>query len=69
LCNSEEVRGECDAALRPADGDDLVLQGLAQYLEIGVAELRKLVGNRDPPVAEAYLAGLGPAPAPDESGV
>ena len=64
---SHQVRRVRDAPVRPADGDDLVLDGLPQYLEDAVTELGELVQKEHSAVAERDLARPGDAAAADQA--
>ena len=48
----------------PSDGDDAVLERLAERFEHGPRELRQLVEQQDAAVREACLARRGTAPPP-----
>ena len=52
-----------------ADGDDLVLQRLAQHLQHARAELGQLVQEEHAAVRQADLARARPVPAADQAGV
>ena len=67
--HQHETGREGDAALGAADGDDLILQRLAQHFQQRVAELRQLIEEEDAAVAEADLARLGKMPAAHQPGV
>ena len=59
-----EIGGESQRALRPADGDDLVLDGLAHHFQDTRAELGQLVQEEHAAVRQGNLAGMRPvAPA------
>jgi len=64
LRNSEQVGREGDTPLGAADSDHLVLEGLAQHLEVGMPELRKLVQKEDAAMAQGNLPGPGPPASP-----
>ena len=67
--DQHEIRREGQAALRAADGDDPVLQRLAQHLQAMLPELRHLVQEEHAAVRQADLAGPRPLPAADQPGV
>jgi hypothetical protein len=54
---------------RAGEGDDAVLEGLAEGFEGIVAELRQLVEEEDTVLGQAHLAGSGDTAAADEAGV
>lgn len=54
--DGHEVGGEGAGPLSAADGDNLVAQRLAEGLQPGPAELRKLVEEEDAPLAQAEFS-------------
>ena len=56
--HQHEVGGLGDRARNPADGNDLVFQGLTQRLQRGVIELGRFVQEEDAPVAQGAQRGL-----------
>ena len=64
-----KLAGKVSAALRAADGDDLVLQRLAQHLQHVLAELGQLVQEEHAAVRQADLARPRPVPAAHQPGV
>ena len=67
--DEHEIRGEGQAALGAADRDDFVFQGLPEYFQSMLPELRHFVQEEDAAVRQADLAGPRPLPAADEARV
>ncbi len=67
--DQHKVGWEGQAALGPADGNYLVLQGLAQHLEYGMPEFREFIEEEYPAMAEAYFPRFWPVPTADQAGV
>ena len=63
--DQDEPRREDGLATDPRDGDDPVLERLAQRLEHRTVELGQLVEEEDAAVREAHLARTRPRPAAD----
>jgi len=58
-----EVRRESQRALRPADRDELVFDGLAHHFQDARPELGQLIQEEHAAVCQRDLAGMGPVPA------
>ena len=67
--DQHEIRREGQAALRAADGDGPVFEGLPQHFQPVLPELRHLVQEEHAAVRQADLAGPRPLAADDEAGV
>ena len=66
--DERELGWESERALGAADGDDAVLQRLAQVLQDGARELGQFVEEEDTAVRQADLARAGKGTAADEGG-
>ncbi len=66
---SMKVGRKSQRSLGPADGDKLIFQGLAQYLQHPAAELRKFIQEQYSPMGQGDLARLGPGAAAHQTSV
>ena len=63
--HQHETAGECGAAVKPADGDPSLLQGLPQVLQNAAPELGEFIQEQNAAVGQADLARTRQEPASD----
>jgi hypothetical protein len=66
--DQHKIGREGQAALRAADGDDLILRRLAQHLQAMLPKFRHLIQEEHALVRQADFAGPRPLSAADEAG-
>ena len=68
-CHQLKVGGKGERALRAADGNDLILQRLAQHFERAAAELGEFVEEQHTAVRQRDLTRVRPVAASHQAGV
>ena len=67
--DQHKVGGKGESTLSTTDGDRLILQGLAQYFQHGMAEFRELIKEEHSAVAKTDPAWFRLVSATDQTGV
>ncbi len=67
--DEHEFRGKSEALGGAGDGDDAILQGLAQHFQHAALELRQLIQKQHAAMRQGYLAGTGEGSTPNQGDI